>query len=121
MLIGERLRSIREEKKMSQGHIERKTGLLRCYVSRVENGHTTPSIDTLEKWTRALGISIAQLFADGDRAPADLFPAPAGSAAAKMPRGMQSQLQRIVLAAQRMSPQNRNLLLMIARKMARAN
>jgi len=47
MIIGERLRNIREEKELSQGDIERKTGLLRCYISRVENGHTVPSVETL--------------------------------------------------------------------------
>ena len=49
MVIGTRLRSLREERKMSQGDIEKRTGLLRCYISRVENGHTVPSIETLEK------------------------------------------------------------------------
>ena len=56
MVIAERLRQLREEKKFSQGDIEKKTGLLRCYISRVENGHTVPSILTLEKMARALEI-----------------------------------------------------------------
>jgi transcriptional regulator with XRE-family HTH domain len=50
MILGDRLRGIRESKGFSQGSIEERTGLLRCYVSRVENNHTIPSIDTLEKW-----------------------------------------------------------------------
>jgi transcriptional regulator with XRE-family HTH domain len=50
MDIGNRLRSVREEKNLSQGGIEQRTGLLRCYISRVENGHTVPAIETLEKW-----------------------------------------------------------------------
>jgi transcriptional regulator with XRE-family HTH domain len=54
MIIGERLRVLREEKKLSQGDIEKRTGLLRCYLSRVENGHTVPAIETLEKLARAL-------------------------------------------------------------------
>ncbi len=62
MMIGERLRSLREEKKMSQGVIENRTGLLRAYVSRVENGHTVPAIETLEKFARALEVPIYQLF-----------------------------------------------------------
>jgi len=49
MIIGDRLREMREEKKLSQGDIEKRTGLLRCYISRVENGHTVPAIETLEK------------------------------------------------------------------------
>ena len=58
MIIGDRLREIRIEKDLSQGDIEKRTGLLRCYVSRVENGHTVPSIETLEKMARALGVPL---------------------------------------------------------------
>jgi len=64
MVIGDRLKSLREQKKMSQGDIEKKTGLLRCYLSRVENGHTVPSLDTLSKIALALDLPIAQFFAD---------------------------------------------------------
>jgi|ERR1019366_3277531 transcriptional regulator with XRE-family HTH domain len=70
MIIGDRLRIMREEKKLSQGDIEDRTGLLRCYVSRVENGHTIPSIETLEKLARALEIPLYQLFYDGEEPPA---------------------------------------------------
>ena len=52
MEIGERLKAIREQKDMSQGDIEKRTGLLRCYISRVENGHTVPAIETIEKLAR---------------------------------------------------------------------
>ena len=54
MIIGDQLRALREQQHLSQGDIENRTGLLRCYVSRVENGQTVPSIETLEKWARAL-------------------------------------------------------------------
>ena len=70
MIIGDRLRIMREEKGFSQGEIEKRTGLLRCYVSRVENGHTIPSIETLEKLARALEIPLYQLFYDGEEPPA---------------------------------------------------
>jgi transcriptional regulator with XRE-family HTH domain len=66
MIIGERLRALREEKKFSQGVIEERTGLLRCYTSRVENGHTIPSVETLEKYARALEIPMYKLFYDGE-------------------------------------------------------
>jgi transcriptional regulator with XRE-family HTH domain len=69
MIIGDRLRTLREEKKMSQGDIEERTGLLRCYVSRVENGHTVPAIETLEKLARALQVPLYQLFYEGDEPP----------------------------------------------------
>jgi len=54
MVIGDRLKQIRESKNMSQGDIESRTGLLRCYISRVENGHTVPALETLEKLAHAL-------------------------------------------------------------------
>ena len=69
MDIGDRLRELRERKKLSQGDIEKRTGLIRCYVSRVENGHTIPSIETLEKLARALEIPMYQLFYEGEKPP----------------------------------------------------
>src|SRR5271163_1668670 len=64
-MIHERLRQLREAKHLSQGDIEKRTGLLRCYTSRVENGHTVPAIDTLEKYARALEVPLYKLFYDG--------------------------------------------------------
>jgi transcriptional regulator with XRE-family HTH domain len=69
MIIGERLRDLREAKKLSQGDIEKRTGLLRCYISRVENGHTIPAIETLEKMARAMEVPLYQLFYDGNEQP----------------------------------------------------
>jgi transcriptional regulator with XRE-family HTH domain len=69
MIIGDRLRVLREDKKLSQGDVEKRTGLLRCYISRVENGHTVPAIETLEKMARAFEIPLYQLFYDGEEPP----------------------------------------------------
>ena len=69
MVIGDRLRELREQKQLSQGDIEKRTGLLRCYVSRVENGHTVPAVETLEKFARALEVPVYQLFYDGEEPP----------------------------------------------------
>jgi transcriptional regulator with XRE-family HTH domain len=69
MVIGDRLKELREQKKFSQGDIEKRTGLLRCYVSRVENGHTVPAVETLEKFARALEVPVYQLFYDGEEPP----------------------------------------------------
>ena len=69
MLIGTRLRQLREQKQLSQGDIEERTGLLRCYVSRVENGHTVPSLETLERFAGVLDVPLYQLFFTGDEAP----------------------------------------------------
>ena len=69
MVIGERLRQIRAQKKLSQADIERETGLLRCYISRVENGHTVPSVETLEKFAHALQVPMYHLFYDSEEPP----------------------------------------------------
>jgi transcriptional regulator with XRE-family HTH domain len=72
MVISDRLKTIREQKDLSQGDIEKRTGLKRCYVSRVENGHTVPSIETLEKMARALEVPLYQFFYDGEAPPEPL-------------------------------------------------
>jgi transcriptional regulator with XRE-family HTH domain len=69
LIIGERLRTIRESKKLSQGDIEKRTGLIRSYTSRVENGHTVPSVETLAKYAQALEIPLYQIFYDGEAEP----------------------------------------------------
>ena len=69
MIIANRLREMREAKKLSQGDVEKRTGLLRCYISRVENGHTVPAVETLEKLARAFEVPLYQLFYEGDQPP----------------------------------------------------
>jgi len=66
MVIGDRLKELRESKDLSQGDIEKRTGLLRCYVSRVENNHTVPAVETLERLARALEVPMYRLFHDGE-------------------------------------------------------
>jgi transcriptional regulator with XRE-family HTH domain len=66
MNIGETIRNYRLQKGMSQGDIEKRTGLLRCYLSRVENGHTIPSLDTLAKIATAMDTPLAQFFHEGN-------------------------------------------------------
>lgn len=117
MIISERLRQLREQKKLSQGDIEAKTGLLRCYLSRVENGHTVPSIETLEKICQALEVPLYQLFYEGDDVPSPPKMArkiPAWGAAGKDAR----LLNRFRELLSRTGEHDRQLLLHMARKMA---
>jgi transcriptional regulator with XRE-family HTH domain len=72
MIIGDRLRAIREHKNMSQGDMEKRTGLLRCHISRLENGHTVPAIETLEKRAQAFEMPLYQVLYDGDGPPQPL-------------------------------------------------
>lgn len=121
MLIGQRLRELREAKKLSQGDVEKKTGLLRCYTSRVENGHTVPSLETLEKYARALEIPVYRLFYDGDDPPekpklprSAVENATWGSSA-----GEQRGLRAFAKMLSRMNDNQRKLLLTTATWMAR--
>jgi transcriptional regulator with XRE-family HTH domain len=69
LIIGDRLKELREAKELSQDDIEKRTGLLRCYISRVENNHTAPAVQTLEKLARALEVPMYQLFHAGEASP----------------------------------------------------
>ncbi len=121
MLIGDRLRSIREEKKLSQGDIEKRTGLFRCYVSRVENGHTVPTVETIEKFARALEVPIYQLFYDGDKPP-ELPNLPKRKSAADIAWGTTGKDARFLTNLRRLlaraADRDRKLLLSIAQKIA---
>ena len=69
MNIGTRLRELRKAKGLSQGDIEKRTGLLRCYLSRVECGYIEPRLETLEKCAKALDLELYQLFYQGKGEP----------------------------------------------------
>lgn len=121
MIIGDRLRSLREEKKLSQGDIEKRTGLLRCYISRVENGHTVPAIETLEKMARALEVPLYQLFYDGEEAP-ELPNLPKRRTADEIAWGATGKEARFLTMFRRLLGRidegDRRLLLYMAQKMA---
>jgi transcriptional regulator with XRE-family HTH domain len=119
MIVGERLRQIREARKFSQGDIEDRTGLLRCYVSRVENGHTVPSLETLEKWAKALDVSLSQLFSETGHA-AKPHPAFKHSSDGRgLDRAAANDLRRIEQALVRMKPRERAILVGIAGRLAK--
>jgi transcriptional regulator with XRE-family HTH domain len=121
MIIGDRLRALREEKKLSQGDIEKRTGLLRCYISRVENGHTVPAIETLEKMARALEVPLYQLFYDGDESP-ELPNLPKRRTADEIAWGSTGKEARFLTMFRRVLGRidegDRRLLLYMAQKMA---
>jgi transcriptional regulator with XRE-family HTH domain len=124
MIIGDRLRAIREEKNLSQGDIEKRTGLIRCYVSRVENGHTVPALDTIEKFARALEVPLYQLFYDGEKPPA-LPRLPKRRTSDDIVWGSSRKEARLLVQLQRLlgriTEKDRSLLLFLAQRMARHN
>jgi len=122
MIVGERLRTLREEKNFSQGEIEKRTGLLRCYISRVENGHTVPSVETLEKFARALEVPMYELLYDGEKPP-QLPNLPKRKTAGEIAWGSSGKDARMLMKLRQfLGKTNRDdqqLLLSIAHKMAR--
>lgn len=119
-MIGQRLRELRESKKLSQGHVEKRTGLLRCYTSRVENGHTVPSLETLEKYAGALEIPIYRLFYDGDKPPqTPKLPAQSESQEWGAKGQERNELRAFAKALSRLDDSQRKLLLATATHMAR--
>jgi transcriptional regulator with XRE-family HTH domain len=117
MVIGEKLKALRMQKNLSQGDIEKRTGLIRCYISRVENGHTVPSVDTLEKLAHALEVPMYRLFTDNDRVKKPNIPAaiiPSRAVNSKQDRELRALAKLLAC----MSDRSRGLLLHMMSKMA---
>ena len=120
MIIADRLRELRESKSLSQGDIEKRAGLLRCYISRVENGHTVPAIETLEKMARALEVPLYQLFYDGEEPPKvpNLLKQKTASGTAWGSSGKQAvYLRKLTKCLSKAEDADRKLLLSLAQKM----
>ena len=118
MQIGAKLRELRLAKNLSQGDIQKRTGLFRCYTSRVEHGHTVPSIETLEKYAHALEIPLYRLFIDEEsvEAPKLWKPKDDGSLWGTKER---NAFQKLAKALARMDEPDRKLILSMAEGMAR--
>jgi transcriptional regulator with XRE-family HTH domain len=117
MVIGDKLKALRAQKKLSQGDVEKRTGLLRCYISRVENGHTVPSVDTLEKMARALEVPMYRLFTDDAHVKKPNIPLqkiPSRAVNTKQDR----ELRALAKLLARMTDRSRGLLLHMMSKMA---
>src|SRR6202046_372854 len=114
MVIMERLKALREHKNLSQGDIEHRTGLLRCYISRVENGHTSPAIETVEKFARALHVPMYQLFYEGEKPPVKKSKISPGWGSTGHDARTLERLRRLL---RRTSAENLKLLLFMGQKM----
>ena len=120
MLIGQRIRELRESKNLSQGDIQKRTGLIRCYTSRIENGHTVPSVETLEKYARALEVPLYRLFYDGAAPPKTLAMHKANAMHEWGANGNERrELRQFAKALARLDDRGRALLFETAKAMAR--
>ena len=120
MQIGAKLRELRKAKNLSQGDIQKRTGLFRCYTSRVEHGHTVPTVETLEKYAHALEIPLYRLFTDEDSVEVPKLPQPEDDSSSWGIRGKErNAFQTLAKALSRMDEGDRKLLLSMAEGMAR--
>ena len=123
MVIGKRIRQVREMRKLSQGDLEETSGLLRCYISRVENSHTVPSLETLERFAAALGVPLYQLFCENSNAPETPNLTPRKTleelATDGVEAGTEDQfLAKIAQVSERLMTTDRKILLALAKKLA---
>jgi len=119
MQIGLKIKQLREKKSLSQGDVEHKTGLLRCYTSRVEHGYTVPTIETLEKYARAFEVPLYQFFTDEDSVKRPEFlPASKGDSLWGNDGDERRELRRFIKTLARLDGQGKELLFKVARQMA---
>lgn len=117
MIIGERIRTLRERKGLSQGDIEKRSNLLRCYISRVENGHTVPTIENLEKFSRALEVPLHELFYEGEEVPPDLSSVTAEQIA--LESSSSTSAHRLTVLFERLGQRDRQFLIQTAERLSK--
>ena len=119
MEIGAKLRELRLAKNLSQGDIQKRTGLLRTYTSRVEHGHTVPSIGSLEKYASALEVPLYRFFTDDESVAKPKLPRRNDSSLWGSRGKERDELYVLVRALAGMDEGDRKLLLSMAQGMAR--
>lgn len=117
MDVGSRLREFREHRNLTQGDIEKRTGLVRSYVSRVENGYTVPNVEAFEKFARAIGVPLYHLFYEGETPqPHEESANPLAWNDSRKDRNFARHLRRLL---GQMNERDRSLLLGLAQRLAR--
>jgi transcriptional regulator with XRE-family HTH domain len=59
--LGKNLKRIRTDKGISQGEISRILEVDKSFVSNIENGKTNPTLSTIAKIAKAIGVSVGEL------------------------------------------------------------
>jgi transcriptional regulator with XRE-family HTH domain len=118
MEVGRKLRELRQARHLSQGDIEKKVGLLRCYTSRIENGMTIPSVETLEKFAYALEIPLYRFFTNGEVVLPPKLPTPNSKSEWGTDGKNRRELRRFAKAFKLMDNRKQKLLVHLAEKMA---
>jgi transcriptional regulator with XRE-family HTH domain len=119
MEVGRKLRELRQARHLSQGDIEKKVGLLRCYTSRIENGMTIPSVETLEKFAYALEIPLYRFFTNGELVRPLKLPTTNSKSGWGTGGKNRRELRRFAKAFKRMDNRKQKLLVHLAEQMAK--
>ncbi len=72
MSIGDHIRDVRWDHRLNQSELARRAGIAQNTLSRIELGLHTPSLATLEKLARAMGVPVEDLLREGDKQTAPL-------------------------------------------------
>jgi transcriptional regulator with XRE-family HTH domain len=118
MVIGDRLLQLRESKNLSQGDVEKRTGLLRCYISRVENGHTVPSVATLEKLAASCDVPLWKVFYEGNQPVRPILRSPDLGRSSGVPVKDRKFYVKLARLPKNMNEKDRHLLFFTAQKLA---
>lgn len=114
MTVGKRIRSLRQQRGLSQGDVERKTGMLRCYISRTENNHLVPSLESLEKFAQALEVPLYLFFYEGE----DTQISPRTDD--RIPWQMDNRMRQFARIVRQLGPTERQVLLRTAERLSKA-
>ncbi|HLV60456.1 MAG TPA: helix-turn-helix transcriptional regulator [Fredinandcohnia sp.] len=95
--LARRIRSLRQEAGLTQVELAERAGISNEFLSRIEHASGTPSLDTLARLARGLGIGLCELFQESE--PSDA-------------------VQRIEPLLRRMSEEGRELVVAVARSVA---
>ena len=93
--LGARIRTIREERELTQGELADRAEITRAYISIIEQGVKTASLEVLSGIAEVLDVSLSELFLDADREPPKEL-ARLSAAIAGQPIGMQRRIFRVV-------------------------
>jgi len=63
-MLGERIKQIRREKKLTQEELATRADVNRSYLSVIENSHSSPTVDVLERLAQALEVSLWTLLSE---------------------------------------------------------
>jgi len=117
MVIGERLRAVRQQMNLTQRDLEKRTGIPQRSISILENSRGVPSLRTLERLAKGLRVPLYLFFYTG--LDALRGQRPKGHKRSFYPREEAEVFDKLLRLFDQTGPFDRQLLLSTALEMAR--